>query len=251
MDERSARTSPSFARRAAHVAAALALAVTAPKLYAQARLIAVVDLQRAAAETNEGRNVLGALKVQVDRRQAELAPRAEKISNLKKRLETPGRTPPATLQRLYQQYVAQVQEFQGLSQRYTEELQTQQQQAVQVILTKMTPVMRELAQTQGYQIIVDATAVHYVPMQLNLTDHAIELYNRQNPAVLTNPDAGVAPGATLTGPNAGVNLNAATQSQNTTAIQQTGATPPAATPPPANTGAPGLTGVFYRRDAGR
>jgi Skp family chaperone for outer membrane proteins len=230
-----------------HGLAALALAAAAPRVYAQARVVAVVDLQRAAAETNEGRNALTALKVQIDRAELQLAPQARQLEGMKKRLEAHRGPPTPAIQRLYQQYVAQAQQFEGQRQQLTQQLQGAQQQQVQVILTKMTPVMRELAQGQGYQLIVDATAVHYVPSHLNLTDQAIELYNRRNPATLVDPDAGVS--GALLGPDAGVTLGigqrSAAQATDPATLRASG---DAGAAPPSGSG---LSGVFFRRDGGR
>jgi Skp family chaperone for outer membrane proteins len=231
-----------------HGMAALAVAAVAPHVYAQARVIAVVDLQRAASETNEGRNALSALKVQIDRAEQQLAPQAKQLEGMKKRLEAHRGPPTPAIQRLYQQYVAQAQQFEGQRQQLTQQLQGAQQQQVQVILTKMTPIMRELAQAQGYQLIVEATTVHYVPSQLNLTDQAIELYNRRNPATLVDPDAGVS--GALLGPDAGVTLNLgqrpAAQATDPGALRASGADAGG----PAPSGA-GLSPVFFRRDGGR
>ncbi len=258
MTERTSRKRSPLLRVAANAAAALVVAVAAPRVYAQARIVAVVDMQRAAGETNEGRNALTALKVQVDRAEGRLAPQAKQLEGMKKRLEAHRGPPTPAIQRLYQQYMQQAQAFEGQRQQAAQELQSGQQQAFQVIMTKMTPVMRELAQTQGFQIIVDATAVHYVPSQLNLTDAAIELYNRRNPAALTNPDAGAGTGATFGG-DAGVSLNLGGAARAANTVNPAAATARVETGTPANNSATpasggsssGLGSVFYRRDAGR
>lgn len=234
------------------------VALAAPHVYAQARIVAVVDMQRAASETIEGRNALAALKAQVDRAEARLAPQAKQLEAMKKRLEAHRGPPTPAIQRLYQQYVQQAQAFESQRQQAAQEVQQAQAQAFQAILAKMAPVMRELAQTQGFQIIVDATAVHYVPSHLNLTDSAIELYNRRNPATLVDPDAGVAAGSLL-GPDASlgvgitgtrlgstidpteVRMDAGTATSSSAAANATTGT---------NAGG-GLSPVFFRRDGGR
>lgn len=246
---------------AAHATAALCVAIAAPRVYAQARVVAVVDLQRAASETNEGRNALTALKVQVDRAEARLAPQAKTLEGLKKRLEGHRGPPTPAIQQVYQRYVAAAQAFESQRQQMTQELQGQQQQTVQAILTKMTPIMRELAQSQGYQIIVDATAVHYVPTHLNLTDQAIELYNRRNPAALVIPDGGAVSGSLL-GPDGGVSLTingtrptgVASGAVQAATTRDSGVASTAASGNTGGTGGTGGTGlspVFFRRDAGR
>ena len=248
-------------RIVAHGTAALCVAIAAPRVYAQARVVAVVDLQRAAGETNEGRNALNALKVQVDRAEARLAPQAKTLEGLKKRLEAHRGPPTPAIQQVYQRYVAAAQAFEGQRQQLTQDLQGQQQQTVQAILTKMTPIMRELAQSQGYQIIVDATAVHYVPTHLNLTDQAIELYNRRNPAALVIPDGGAATGSLL-GSDGGLGLTINTSRATTIApgavqaatSRDAGAASAPASGNPGTTstaGGAGLSPVFFRRDAGR
>lgn len=254
MTDSPSRKRSSHLRTAANAAAALVVAIAAPHVYAQARVVAVVDMQRAASETNEGRNALTALKAQVDRAEGRLAPQAKQLEGMKKRLEGHRGPPTPAIQRLYQQYMQQAQAFESQRQQAAQDVQQAQSQAFQVIMTKMTPVMRELAQTQGFQIIVDATAVHYVPSQLNLTDSAIELYNRRNPAALVDPDAGVRAGAML-GPDAGLGIGLS-GSRAATTVNPAAATARADAGAPsssgnANTGSGGLSPVFFRRDGGR
>jgi Skp family chaperone for outer membrane proteins len=235
-------------RSGAYGAIALCIAIAAPKIYAQARTFAVVDLRRAAAETNEGRNALTALKVQVDRRQLEIAPRVSKVEGMKRRLENPGRTPPATLQKIYQTYVTEVQQLQNLSERYTRELQEAEGNATNAILTKMQPVMRELAQSQSIQLIVDAQMVHYIPSHLNMTDQAIDLYNRRNPVALVDPDAGVGGGSRDGG---GVAQQIASAGTSNAITPHNAPVFQADAGAPMSTGGTGLSPVFFRRDAGR
>ena len=257
MTESPSRKRSSHIRTAMNAVAAAVVAVAAPHVYAQARIVAVVDMQRAASETNEGRNALTAIKAQVDRAEGRLAPQAKQLEGMKKRLEGHRGPPTPAIQRLYQQYMQQAQAFESQRQQAAQEVQQAQQQAFQAILTKMTPVMRELAQTQGFQIIVDATAVHYVPTQLNLTDSAIELYNRRNPAALADPDAGAPSGAMLgpdaglglgiTGTRAGTTVNPAAARADAGAAANSGGS----SGTPAGGGSGGLSPVFFRRDGGR
>lgn len=226
---RFARKSPA---RVATVLVGLFIAGMAPRVYAQVR-IAVVNIRQAVAETNEGRAAMAALKTRFDQRQNELNARTKALEAMKRRLENPRGISQAQLQKLGREYYQKVMELQQIGQQYTEELQRLEAEATNTILTKMQPILREVGQSQNYQIIVNEQMVLYAPSHLNLTDLVVQMYNQRYPSPSTAPDAGTAASAPVT----------------TDAGART--TPPSAASPPDTTRRAPLPGVFYRRDAGR
>jgi outer membrane protein len=265
--------------RLATAAAALLLAVAAPRLYAQAR-IGVVDLRRVVAESNEGRAASDAIKTRFDARQADLNRRTREIENLKRRLEhPPAPIPMPRLQKLAQQYQRRVLELQNLGQQYTQELQQIEAELTKSIVSKTRLIAREVGQSDNYQIIIDEQMVHFVPNHLNLTDRVIQLYNQRNP--VTGPIRLPEPGGPQGGPGGGGGAggpslgggggagNAPPTATPDAGARGTAPTPPAGTgrptgpaapsgpsTPPSSSGAPdagrrsALPGLFFRRDAG-
>lgn len=241
--------------RAITFAAAAVVAVAAPRVYAQVR-IGVVDIRRAVAESAEGRAAFDALKVRYDDRQRDLDRRTKTIEGLKRRIEHPtAPLPQARLQKMAEDYQRQVMELQQIGQQYTGELQSIEGELTKNILTKMQPVVRQIGQTDNYQLIVDEQVVHFAPTHLNLTDRVIQQYNQQYPVrgPIRLPDAGAAPG-----PQGGMGLSGGDGGL----LNDPGsdATEPGPAPAgnadagrAATTGGGGggaLPGVFYRRDAG-
>jgi outer membrane protein len=229
--------------RALTAVVALILAMVAPRVYAQVR-IGVVDVRRAVAETAEGRAAFDALKVRYDDRQRDLDRRTKAIEALKRRVEHPAAPiPQARLAKMAEDYQRQVMELQQYGQQYTAELQSIEGELTKNILSKMQPIVRQIGQTDNYQLIVDEQAVHFAPTHLNLTDRVIQQYNQQypvrGPITLPNPapppQQGSGGALSPTGP------------------EPTNATPDAGAPSSASGGdaGRGLSPVFFRRDAGR
>lgn len=241
---RYARSLPLRAR-ALTIAGAVLLAIAAPRVYAQAR-IGVVDIRRAVAETAEGRAAFDALKIRYDDRQHDLDRRTKVIEGLKRRIEHPtAPIPQARLEKMAQDYQQQVGELQAVGQQYTAELQSIEGELTKNILTKIQPIVRQIGQTDNFQIIVDEQVVHFAPSHLNLTDRVIQAYNQQYPVrgPIHLPDAGVAPppGVGLGGGDGGMLMNEPPEPVE----------PHPAAPAAGDAGHGGaLPGVFYRRDAG-
>lgn len=239
--------------RLATVTLGLALASVAPRLYAQVR-IGVVDIRRAVAETNEGRAASGAIKAHFDDRQAELDRRTKTLEATKNRLEKASPPTSPTEQRRLQKEVADFQQgaaqLQQLGQQYTSEIQQMEADSTKTILTKMQPIVREIALSDNYQVIVDEAMVHYAPSNANLTDRVIQIYNQRFPA---NPNA-PPPHAGTTGTTGTTGTHPATGGATgaTGTHPATGATT-GTTGTTTNAGGEhhGLPGVFFRRDAGR
>jgi outer membrane protein len=231
------------AQRGIHAVTALAalmLAAVAPRVYAQAARIGVVDMRRAITETNEGRAAADSIKLRYDARQTELDRRTKAIENLKARLEHPrAPIPPAKLQKMAQSYQQQVSELEQIGQQYSQELQQLEAELVKATMVKMQPILREIGQSDNYQIIVDERVVHFAPLHLNLTDRVIQLYNQRNP---------VAPGAArpAVAPAAGT----AARDGGAPAAVRPVAEEPIDEPPPSasDAGQRALPSVFFRRD---
>ncbi len=236
-----ARTAPKPAR-ALTLLGALLLALAAPRVYAQVR-IGVVDIRRAVAETAEGRAAFDAMKIRYDDRQRDLDRRTKIIETLKRRIEHPtAPIPQARLERMAAQYQQQVGELQQYGQQYTQELQTIESELTKTILTKIQPIVRQIGQTDNFQVIVDEQVVHFAPSHLNLTDRVIQAYNQQFPlrGPIQLPDAG----AIVQPPSrAGVDAGAAVEPPETDPVV-------APTPAAGDAGRGALPGVFFRRDAG-
>jgi outer membrane protein len=171
----------SLKRHAVTLLAALLVSSYAPRLYAQVR-IAVVDIQRAMSETEEGRRVKAKLKRLLDRHQRQLDEKQEHVKQMAEDLEKQKNVlSEAALRERYAEYqkaLAELQEQYVESQR---ELVNQEAELTKHILERMMDIVRRMGQSEGYTLIVERNegGVVWVPSNLDLTDLVIQRYNAE------------------------------------------------------------------------
>ena len=164
------------------VLVAFMLAVAAPKLYAQVRL-AVVDMQRAILETEEGRRAKNQLKKLFESRQEQLNDRQEALKRLKADLEKQQRVlAPAAMQKRMNEYQEQLVSLQKNYMDYQQELAQREAELTKQILINLQGVVRQLGTAEGYTAIFDQSGIVWAPTHIDLTDRVIAEFNRVHPA---------------------------------------------------------------------
>ncbi len=167
-------------RHAATLIAALLLSAVAPKLYAQANRIAVVDLQRALNETEDGRRAKARLKRLFKRRQVALDKRQEELKALKEDIERQKNVlSREALQKRVEEYQKAFIELQSTYVEYQRELAQKEAQLTREIIARMERILRRIGQSEGYTLIVERNegGVVWVPSNLDVTDLVIQRYN--------------------------------------------------------------------------
>jgi outer membrane protein len=142
--------------------------------------VAVVDVQRAVLETEEGLRVSATLKKLFDARQVELDGKQRALSQEKEELEREaqaGKTPKDTLQRKAESFQKRAVEFQGLTYDVQREMQRKQNELTTPILQRILGIIRRIASQEGYDMVLEKTAVPYFRGDLEITDRAIQMYN--------------------------------------------------------------------------
>lgn len=193
------------------VALALALTLGAPISRAQAATgspdgnkIAIVNIQQAIANTNEGKKELEALQQKYSPKQAALQTQNDEIENLKKQLEAQG----AKLSdEERNNRIKTATEKQKTFQRNYEDFQNEVQQSEQEILNrlgkKMLDVMEKYAKDNGYAMVLDVsnpqTPVLYASPATNITKDLVEAYNTASPAAAPAKPAASNPASRPTG----------------------------------------------------
>lgn len=164
-------------RHAATLTAGLAVAAAAPTLSAQVNRVAVVDLQRAVAEVEDGRRALKRLKRWVDRHEGELNEEQERLKVLEASFHEMEDGPPkrARAEELQKAIVELRARYVDLQQEAAE----RQAKATRPIITRMQQIVRNIARTEGYQLVVERgqAGVLWVPSNQDLTDLVIQRYN--------------------------------------------------------------------------
>lgn len=202
------------------VVVALMLAFAAPRLYAQVKL-AVVDMQRAMLETNDGRRAKTQLKQLFEERQKRLNDRQEALKRMKEDLDKQKVSlSREALQKRMEDYQSEFVKLQQSYLEYQNELAQKEAELTKSILVNLQGIVRQIGTSEGYTGILDQGAVIWAPTHLDLTDRVIQEYNQAHPAPTgagTRPATGTGTGTRpATGTGAGTRP----------------ATPPAATPHP-------------------
>jgi len=169
-------------RHALTLLAALLVSSAAPKVYAQTK-IAVVDLQRALMETEDGRRAKRRLERLFKRRQKSLDAAQERLKKMKTEIEQQKNV--LSKAALRERLEAYQQEFVKLQQSYVEyqqELAAKEAELTSGILEKMQEIMQRIGQAEGYTIVLEAneSGVVWTPANQDLTDQLIQRYNAEN-----------------------------------------------------------------------
>lgn len=165
-------------------AAAIFLALT-PSLARAESKIAVIEMARAIADTNEGGRATLTLKSLFDKRQVELDGKQNGLLKEKADLEKRcrGGSARAECEKGMEELQKKLFDLQGLLGQYQQEIQKKQGEATQPIFQKMLRIVERLARSKGYDIVVDRTAAHYQKPELDLTELAITTYNGDTPNI--------------------------------------------------------------------
>lgn len=168
-----------ISRHAFTLIAALLLATMAPKLHAQVR-VAVVDLQRALNETEDGRRAKTQLKRLFKSRQKALDDKQNELKKMKEDIEKQKNvlSQPA-LQKKLEAYQQAFVELQTVYVDYQRELASKEAELTKVIIQRMENILRRLGQAEGYTLILERgeAGVMWVPSNLDVTDAVIQRYN--------------------------------------------------------------------------
>lgn len=169
-----------LSRHAVTLVTALLLSAVAPKLYAQATRVAVVDLQRALNETEDGRRAKARLKRLFKRRQQALDKRQGEIKALKEDIERQKSVLSRdALQKRVEAYQKAFIELQSTYVEYQRELAQKEGELTRTIIARMERILRRIGQAEGYTLILERNegGVVWVPSNLDITDLVIQRYN--------------------------------------------------------------------------
>jgi Skp family chaperone for outer membrane proteins len=174
----------------------LAQGAAATAANASAGKVAIVNIQDAIANTNEGKKELDALQQKFSPKQAELKTQNDEVENLKKQLQAQG---DKLSDDERNNRVKSIEVKQKSLQRNFEDAQNEFQQAEQEVVNrlgkKMLEVLEKYAKSNGYSMVLDVsnpqTPVLYASPNANITKELVEAYNAEVPvaAPTTKPAA--------------------------------------------------------------
>jgi outer membrane protein len=159
-------------------ALAALLAFAAPHVAAAEARIAVVDLQHAVMQTEDGIRAQATLKKLFDRRQQELDGKQTEMQRAREDIERQSRVlSREALQKRMEDWQRQMVELQTVFVDYNKELQKKQGELTAPVIKRMMAIIGRLAKKSGYEIILDKQAAPYVRADLDLTEQVVQLYN--------------------------------------------------------------------------
>jgi len=156
--------------------------------------VAVVDVQRAVMQTEEGLRAQATLKKIFDSRQQEINKKQVELQKQKEEIDKQSRVlSQQALQKKVEDWQKQMGELQGTFVEYNKELEKKQKELTDPIFERVIGAIKRLAGTDGYDLVVDRATVAFSRSDLDLTDRVIQLANSLNGGAAAPPAAGAAP----------------------------------------------------------
>ncbi len=166
--------------------------------------MAVVDVQRAVMQTEDGLRAQATLKKLFDSRQQELNKKQIDMQKQKEDIDRQSHVLSAqALQKKVEDWQKQMVELQSTFSEYNKELEKRQKELTDPIFERVIGVIKRVAGTEGYDLIVDRATVAFARSDLDLTDRVIQLANGSQGAAASGgggPSGGAAQKAPAPGP---------------------------------------------------
>ncbi len=154
--------------------------------------IAVVDFQRAGNECDEGKAANAALAKAEEEKMKPIKDKQAEFETLRADYEKQAAVlSPEAKQQKGLELQKKSDEMQQLYVQAQKDLQQKNMELIKLLGDRVRSVVREIADRDGIQLVVDQTSVVYAPDALDITNEVIRKYNSKFPA-----KAGAVPAAT-------------------------------------------------------
>ena len=162
-------------RFAGGLVAAAALTIA---FVARADTIAVIDLQGAVMQTEDGIRAQATLKKLFDKRQTDLDGKQTELAKMRDDIEKQARIlSHEALSRRMEAWQREMLGLQSVFVDYDKELQKKQGELTAPIVTRMVGIVGHLAKQNSYDVVIDKRAAPYSRPDLDLTERVIQMYN--------------------------------------------------------------------------
>jgi outer membrane protein len=158
--------------------------------------VAVVDVQRAVASTEDGLRAQAMLKKMFDSKQQELNKKQSDLQRQREDIDKQAKVlPKDALEKRVGEWQKQMLELQQIFVEYNKELEKKQKELTDPVFEKIMQIVKRLATSENIDLVVDKATVAYVRGDLDLTDRCIQMYNSGGGAPAPAPPAagGAAP----------------------------------------------------------
>lgn len=140
--------------------------------------IAVIDVQGAVMQTEDGIRAQATLKKLFDKRQQDLDAKQERLAKAKGDIEKQARIlSREAVSRRMENWQKEMLELQSVFLDYNKELTKKQNELTAPIYQRIVGLVARLAKQNGYEVVIDKQAAPYARSDLDLTERVIQLYN--------------------------------------------------------------------------
>jgi outer membrane protein len=140
--------------------------------------VAVVDVQRAVASTEDGLRAQATLKKLFDSRQQELNKKQNDLQRQREDLDKQAKVlSKEALQKRAEDLQKQMMDLQAVFLEYNKELEKKQKELTDPVFEKVMAIIKRIATSENIDVVVDKATVAYVRSDLDLTDRCIQMYN--------------------------------------------------------------------------
>jgi outer membrane protein len=140
--------------------------------------VAVVDVQRAVMQTEDGLRAQAMLKKLFDSKQQELNKRQQDLGKQHDEIEKQQKVlSKEAYQKRVEDWQKQMVDLQQIFVEYNKELEKKQKELTDPVFEKVLGIIKRLAARDGYDVVLDKQTVAYIRSDLDLTDQCIQLYN--------------------------------------------------------------------------
>jgi len=148
--------------------------------------VAILNIQQAIAQCNEGQQAAKALQAKFAQPRADLEKQQREINDLQNQLRNQEKTiNDDTRNKMLRTIDEKTRVFNRANEDATSEFQQAEQDAINEIGRKMLGIISDHAQKNGYTIVLDVsspqTPVLYADSAIDITPKIIELYNAATP----------------------------------------------------------------------
>jgi outer membrane protein len=140
--------------------------------------VAVVDVQRAVMQTEDGLRAQATLKKLFDNRQQEINRKQQDMQKQKEDIDKQSHVlSQQALQKKVDDWQKEMVELQQTFVEYNKELEKKQKELTDPIFERVMGAIKRVAGSDGYDLILDRATVAFSRGDLDLTDRVIQLAN--------------------------------------------------------------------------
>ncbi len=156
--------------------------------------IVYVDIDKTITDVDEGIEAQEKMKKEQKKRQDEIATREAEIKKLQDELEKQAKSmSKEAIEKKAAEYQQKLADYQQIVMKFNKELSDKEREYYDPIERRLKDLLREIANHEGYDMILSKRAVPYGRKDLDLTDKVIQEYNKKYPVkkTTTAPSASV------------------------------------------------------------